>query len=419
MFSRKRLLASIAVVMAGGMIAFAAPAAYALANTPDPTCFDVRGKVFALTETSDHATIYVGGKFSRSSLMDGSHAYPASSLTRFDTATCAGDKTFVPTVTDATGTEPGVINGMALTPDNSTLYIVGNFDLVNGQPRKDIAAIDTATGNVLSFTATPANQLDAIELQTDGGGNVTRVIVGGSFNRMNNKPRNNLAALNPDGTLDTSWGAQINGTVRDLKWASDGQSLFVSGSFTAATANGTNSPRQSIARINLDGSVNPWSVPLGIIPNPMTVWRMAPSADVLYVGAGAGPNFAAAYHLDHGDMGDQLWKRSMTGNVQGITLLPDGLNAVLAGHFGTNHKATKCGSHLLHGLAKISRANPGGVLDCTWTPHLLPDQGNVTAGWVDLADPTYLWVGGNFTQICQEDGVTGCVDSQSIARFTL
>ena len=72
------------------MIAFAAPSAYAFGNTPDPNCYDVRGKVFALTETSDHATIYVGGKFSRASLQDGSHPYFPSSLTRFDTATCIG-----------------------------------------------------------------------------------------------------------------------------------------------------------------------------------------------------------------------------------------------------------------------------------------------------------------------------------------
>jgi hypothetical protein len=50
---------------------------------------------------------------------------------------------------------------------------------------------------------------------------------------------------------------------------------------------------------------------------------------------------------------------------------------------------------------------------------MLPDSGNVTAGWVDLADSTYFWVGGNFTSICEEDGVTGCVDTQAIARFTL
>src|SRR5262249_49177284 len=160
------------------------------------------------------------------------------------------------------------IYGMALTPDDSTLYIVGAFDIVNGQPRKDIAAIDTATGNLLPFTASPANQLNTIALQTDGGGNVVHIIVGGSFNRMNNTPRTNIAALNPDGTLDTTWGAQFNGNVRDLKWASDGQTLFASGQFTSVTANGTNFPRQSIARLNRDGSVNPWSVPLGVIPNP-------------------------------------------------------------------------------------------------------------------------------------------------------
>src|SRR5262249_16615331 len=106
MRSRKRFLAALAVVMAGGMIAFSAPAAFALANTPDTNCFDIRGKVYSVIENLAHTTLYVGGKFSRASLPDGTKAYAASSLTRFDTATCAGDKTFVPTVTDASGTEP-------------------------------------------------------------------------------------------------------------------------------------------------------------------------------------------------------------------------------------------------------------------------------------------------------------------------
>jgi hypothetical protein len=417
MRARKRFVASLAVLMAGGMIAFSAPAAFALTNTPDPQCYDIRGKVYSLVENSNHSTIYVGGKFSRASLIDGTKSYAANSLTRFDTATCTGDKTFVPNVWDTTINDHGTIYGMALSPDDSTLYIVGAFDQVNGQTRNDLAAIDTATGNLLPFSASPANQLNTVALQYDGSGNLVHVIVGGAFSRMNGKPRNNLAALNPDGTLDTSWGAQANGTVRDLKWATDGQTLFASGQFTAFTANGTNFPRQSIARINLDGSVNPWSVPLGVIPNPMTVWRMAPTANVLYVGAGAGPNFAAAYHLDHGDQGDQVWRTATTGNVQGVTLLPDGVNEIIGGHFGTNHKAQKCGTHTLHGLARVNLAT--GALDCTWTPHILPDSGNVTSAWIVLADPNYLWVGGNITSICQEDGLTGCVQSQAIARFTL
>jgi hypothetical protein len=418
MRSRKRLVASIAALMAGGMIAFAAPAAYALGNTPDPTCFDVRGKVFALTETSDNATIYVGGKFSRASLMDGSKAYAASSLTRFNTATCGGDKNFVPTVTDATGVEPGIINGMAL--NGSTLYIVGNFDLVNGQPRKDIAAINTSDGSVLPFTATPANQLNTILLQTNGEGTVTRIIVGGAFNRVNNKPRSNLAALLPDGTVDTSFSAQTDGTVRDLEWASDGQTLFVAGNYINVAANGVNYPRQSLARINLDGSVNPWAVPLGVIPNPMNAWKMVPTATTLYVGLGAGPNFTAAYALDQGDMGTQVMKHNMTGNVESVALAADGQHLFLSGHFGTSRKGTSmpgCPTGMeAHGLAELDLTT--SKLVC-WAPHMLPDTGNFIGGWTLLLDPTYLWVGGSFTQICQPDGVTGCVNSQSIARFTL
>jgi hypothetical protein len=418
MLTRKRLLATVAIFVVGGLVGLVAPSAYALGTTPDTTPWVVRGKVFALAETADHSTIYLGGKFSRASTQDGSMPYFPFSITRFDEATGVGDSTFTPTVTDATGVEPGVINGMALTPDDSTLWIVGNFDLVQGQPRKDIAAIDTTTGNVLPFSANPGNQLNAILLKTDGGGAVTKIIVGGAFTRMNNKPHKNLAELNPDGTLDATFAAQPDSTVRDIKLAADGQSIFISGGFTTVSAFGTNYPRQSLARLNLDGSVNPWSVPAGVIENPMTAWRMAPTADVLYVGLGAGPNYASAFSLTDGDIGDQLWKRHTSGNVEGIALAPDGQHVFLSGHFGTAAGTSKvCTGVNMHGLLEINRSN-GKFFDC-WAPHILPDSGNFTGGWTVLANSTYLWVGGSFDQICMPDGITGCVPTANIARFTI
>jgi hypothetical protein len=191
----------------------------------------------------------------------------------------------------------------------------------------------------------------------------------------------------------------------------------VSGGFTTVSANGTNSPRQSVARLNLDGSVNPWSVPAGVIENPMTMWQMAPTADVLYAGLGAGPNYASAFRLDNGDIGTQLWKRHTSGNVEGITLAADGSHVFLSGHFGTAHGAAKvCGTTLMHGLIEANRST--GTLVC-WAPHILPDQLNFTGAWTVLATPTYLWAGGSFDQICMPDGVTGCVPTTSIARFTL
>jgi Domain of unknown function (DUF5122) beta-propeller len=417
MLTRRRLLATIAIFVVGGLVGLVAPSAYALGQTPDTTPWVVRGKVFALTETADHSTIYIGGKFSRASTQDGSMPYFPFSLTRFDEATGVGDPSFMPTVTDATGVEPGTINGMALTPDDGTIWIVGNFDLVNGQPRKDIAAIDTTTGTLLPFSANPGNQINTVLLKTDGGGAVTRIIVGGNFKRMNGKLHKNLAALNPDGTLDTTFAAQPDSTVRDLKWATDGQSIFVSGGFSTVSANGTNYPRQSIARLNLDGSVNPWSVPAGTIENPMTAWRMAPTATTLYVGLGAGPNYAAAFSLTNGDIGDKRWTRHTSGNVEGIVLAPDGQHLFLSGHFGTAvGTSTVCTGVNMHGLIEANTSN--GKLVC-WAPHILPDSGNFTGGWTVLANSTFLWVGGSFDQICLPDGVTGCVPTESIARFTL
>src|SRR5439155_1099848 len=166
--------------------------------------------------------------------------------------------------------------------------------------------------------------------------------------------------------------------------------------------------RQSLARINLDGGVNPWAVPLGVIPNPMNAWKMDPTPTTLYVGLGAGPNFTAAYALDQGDMGTQVMKHNMTGDVESVALAADGQHLFLGGHFGTSRKGTSmpgCPNGMeAHGLAELDLTT--SKLVC-WAPHMLPDTGNFIGAWTLFLDPTYLWVGGSFTQICQPDGVTG------------
>lgn len=60
-----------------------------------------------------------------------------------------------------------------------------------------------------------------------------RTIIGGSFNSIGGVPRQNLAAINPDGTLDTSWDASTNGVVYALAASSDGDTVYVGGGFTA------------------------------------------------------------------------------------------------------------------------------------------------------------------------------------------
>ncbi len=57
-----------------------------------------------------------------------------------------------------------------------------------------------------------------------------QVIVGGSFERVNGVPRNNLARLNADGSLDDAWNPDANATVKAI--AVSGTNIIVGGLFT-------------------------------------------------------------------------------------------------------------------------------------------------------------------------------------------
>ncbi|HXY72084.1 MAG TPA: delta-60 repeat domain-containing protein [Actinomycetota bacterium] len=441
MIHRRRILSVLAVAVITGLLALGMAPALALGvtpgMTPDTGCDTVRGKVYSLVETSDHSTLYVGGKFSRVG-QSGEHPYFPVSLARFDEATCLGDPSWTPQVFESNGTEPGTVNGMALSPDGSTLYVVGKFALACPSPvgsacetRKNLAAFDTGTGALQPISENIANQVDTVLLASSGDV-VTKIYIGGPFKRINGKPAGRLAALDPDGSVDTTWDPQADNTVRTLVWAADGNSIFAGGSFKSITEGGTTYPREAVARLNPVGAspiVNAWTIPAGVIPVPMTAWSLTPSPDgtTLYGGFGAGPNFAAAFRLDDGPVGDQIWRRSTTGNVESTALSPDGAGLFISGHFGTAHKSEQiCSGVSAHGLAEINLSTAPTIKYFCWAPHLLPDSLNFTAGWTLLVNPTYLWLAGSFDQICTPDGVTTCVPagppgttSMNIARFTL
>jgi len=433
MVHRKRILSILAVALVGGLIALAAAPALALGLVPDTGVDVVRGKVFSLVETSDHSTIYIGGKFSRVSDQAGSSAsiYNPASITRFNESTGLGDPTWTPGVYTANQADFGTVNGMALSPDGSTLYVVGKFALACPSPvgsacetRKNLAAFDTTTGALLPLSENIANSVNTVLLGSSGGV-VTKIYLGGPFKRLNGKPVGGLAALNPDGSVDPSWNPVADNTVRTLVYSADGSQIFVGGSFTSITQGGTTYPRQSVARLNLDGTVDGWSIPGGVLPTPMTAWSLTPSPDgtILYGGFGAGPNFAAAFSLADGT---QIWKKSTPGNVEGTALSPDGTGLFISGHFGTAHKTQPaCTGESVHGLAELDLLTAPKIKYVCWAPHMFPDSGNFTGGWTIVVNSTYLWVGGLFDRICTPDGITQCVPApggtgtMNIARFTL
>lgn len=90
----------------------------------------------------------------------------------------------------------------------------------------------------------------ALASQPDG-----KLIVGGEFTQINGKPRNNLARLNADGSVDDSFvgeaGEGIMGIVRAVAVGGDG-SIVVGGSFNRAN----NEMKMNLARYLANGKLD-------------------------------------------------------------------------------------------------------------------------------------------------------------------
>lgn len=152
----------------------------------------------------------------------------------------------------------GSVNSNLLTivprPDGK-IIIGGFFTTYNGTPRNCIARLNPDASLDTSFDpglgaagSGNATVVRPIAVQTDG-----KIIIGGDFTTYNNIPRNRIARLNSDGSLDTSFdpGLGVNGLVRSITLQSDGK-IIVGGEFT--TINGIG--RIGIARLNANGSVD-------------------------------------------------------------------------------------------------------------------------------------------------------------------
>ena len=142
--------------------------------------------------------------------------------------------------------DPGIfVYSIARQPDGKLL--IGGNSLAGTNQVVRLNA-DGSLDN--SFNAGTGNysSINAVGLQSDG-----KVLIGGVFTAANGTNRTNLARLNANGSLDSSFnpGAGANGSVNSLAAQSDGK-VLIGGYFT--TINGTN--RNHIARLNANGSLD-------------------------------------------------------------------------------------------------------------------------------------------------------------------
>lgn len=175
-----------------------------------------------------------------------------------------------------------------LGPDNNVWAVVvqpdgkviigGDFTTVGGLARSHIARLNVNGSVDETFdpgASGPDGTVWALALQNDG-----KVIIGGEFINVGGAARGGIARLNTDGTYDAGFnpGAGTDGFVYALGLQADGR-ILVGGQFGLMDFN----PRNSLARLNANGSLDATFDP-GSSGAAGTVYSIQPTGAGIYVG---------------------------------------------------------------------------------------------------------------------------------------
>ena len=238
----------------------------------------------------------------------------------------------------------------------------GIFTSVNGYNTSGLIRLDS-TGAVDASFATNLGtgfngNVHSISIQTDN-----KIIVAGTFASFNGIPSNQIARLNPDGTLDNSFNAGNgpNGTVYDCKIQPDGK-IIIGGLFN--NVNGT--PIGYIARLNSDGSLdNSFNTGPGFIGIGVNSISLQQDGKIIIGGEFSSASGILVNNFTRLDTTGNIDTTFSTGqgmdNVVNAILVQADLKIVFAGDMRTYNGRTAFG---------IARALPGGLPDSLFNPSM-------------------------------------------------
>ena len=288
------------------------------------------------------------------------------------------------------------VYALTLTPNNQ-LLVGGDFTMADGVPRQRLARLNSDGSLDPAFllpsdTSGAADSVRAIALQADG-----RILVGGLFTSFNTQTYNHIARLNPDGSLDSLFnpGAGADNAVYALSetFVGGNTKIVVGGAF--ANIGGT--PINGIARLNSDGTLDSTFNP-GLGANG-TVYALAVQGDGKVVIGGnftavngnTGFNHIARLNTD-GSL-DTAFNPGTGANdsVRAIAMQFDG-KIILGGLFTSVNGNTN--------FNHIARLNMDGSLDATFTPGLGADDAVLS---IALQSDSRIVLGGEFNRF---SGVT-------------
>jgi uncharacterized delta-60 repeat protein len=267
----------------------------------------------------------------------------------------------------ATNGVSGNLDIIKILSDKKIIIGGSNFRFFNGVAVNNIAklnsngTLDSAFTNNINIGSNFIFR--SIDIQED-----QRVVVGGGASQLPASPSQNIARLNPDGTLDQSFettiGTGTNGSISAIKVQTD-QKILVAGSFTSF--NGVSTSR--IVRLNSDGSLdNTFNINLGSGANGVvSAIEIQSDGKILLVGNFTIFNNTAAGRIvrlnEDGTIDSSFMAIVQSGFnsfVNALSIQSDG--KILVGGFFDSYKniASK----------GIARLNTDGTLDTAFSDNL-------------------------------------------------
>ncbi len=216
------------------------------------------------------------------------------------------------------------------------------------------------------------------------------ILLGGDFTQVHGQARQNLARLNPDGSLDTTFNPGANGIVRSIAATVNGQTL-VAGEFTSIA--GTS--RHYVARLNADGTLD-----TSFDPNPSAAVDhvlVDSSERILLAGSflslqpnSAGAPIARPYlaRVQTSGAVDTAFHPGPDGRVRALALHDDG-RIVLGGDF---LNLAPSGAAVPRG--RLARIGSDGALDASLDP-----SANGIVRTLAIAPGAGILIGGDFSTL--------------------
>jgi hypothetical protein len=363
------MMCVVAVGLVTMVVAGHAPASAAVAATPGVTP-TFNGSVYAVTIADGIG--YVGGDFT-AALVKGKQV-ARERLAAFD-ATTGALLSWAPTADK-------VVRAIAVNgPD---VWLAGDFQTVDGQPRDSLASVATASGAV-----------SPIHHKISGGApralaiGQGRLYLAGLFTGIDDRPRANVAAVSLETGELSGWAPTTDDVVEAI--AVGGDRIYLAGSFHRT--NGISTTARLIA-VKPDATVD-----LTFRPQPDAVVHAVVISDTrIYAALGGVGGRLIAYSTT----GKAQWTVTADGDVQAVTTMGGTIYA--GGHFDNVCTSDKTADHgvCLDGSVprvKLFAADGTGKL-LPWAP-----QGNGIRGVLTMTAAPGIGVaaGGEFTTI---NGVT-------------